>query len=352
MATTQDYINQLKIDKQNLVSMLNGMGVEANDNETFTSLTPKVGKIVTDPILQDKTVEITENKTTNIVADNGYNGLNNVEVITNIPSKEPVLQDKTITITENGTTNIVADSGYDGLNNVDVTVSVEASGGEVPEKGVIIDAYNSEGYPTEISIVGMENIPANFMYFQNMANTHILGYITKINLSDDVKSIGLYSFYKLSSLVKINFPKDVTDTGYGAFNGCNKLSIKTLPENIKTIGQLCFQKNHALIQLSMPGLETISGTSYTQSAFGSSNSLKAVWIGSSLTTTNQYNFYECAKLIKIFIDKPRAQVEKLSGYSTGFTGLPDKVGIVVCNDDAGFMTQAEFDAIDWSTYTG
>ena len=84
MATTQDYINQLKVDKQNLVSMLNNMGVEATDNETFTSLTPKVGKIVTDPILQDKTVEITENGITNIVADEGYNGLNNVEVTTNV----------------------------------------------------------------------------------------------------------------------------------------------------------------------------------------------------------------------------------------------------------------------------
>ena len=86
MATTQDYINQLKIDKQNLVSMLNGMGVEASNNETFTSLTPKVGKIVTDPILQDKSIEITENGTQTITADEGYDGLNNVEVTTNISS--------------------------------------------------------------------------------------------------------------------------------------------------------------------------------------------------------------------------------------------------------------------------
>lgn len=84
MATTQDYINQLKVDKQNLVTMLNNMGVEATDNETFTSLTPKVGKIVTDPILQDKSITITENGTTNIVADEGYNGLNNVDVIVEV----------------------------------------------------------------------------------------------------------------------------------------------------------------------------------------------------------------------------------------------------------------------------
>lgn len=41
----------------------------------------------------------------------------------------PILQDKSVEITENGTTTITADKGYDGLNNVDVTVNVE--GGEV-----------------------------------------------------------------------------------------------------------------------------------------------------------------------------------------------------------------------------
>ena len=86
MVTTQELLDSLKRDKQNLVSMLNNMGVEANDNETFTSLTPKVGKIVSDPVLQDKSITITENGTTNVVADEGYDGLNNVEVVTNVPS--------------------------------------------------------------------------------------------------------------------------------------------------------------------------------------------------------------------------------------------------------------------------
>lgn len=44
---------------------------------------------------------------------------------------EPNLQDKSITLTENGTTNIVADEGYDGLNNVDVTVNVEGGTPEI-----------------------------------------------------------------------------------------------------------------------------------------------------------------------------------------------------------------------------
>ena len=42
MPSTTDYINQLKTDKQNLVNNLVSKGVEANNEETFTSLVPKV----------------------------------------------------------------------------------------------------------------------------------------------------------------------------------------------------------------------------------------------------------------------------------------------------------------------
>lgn len=42
MATTTDYINQLKVDKTNLVNNLVTKGVDATEDETFTSLVPKV----------------------------------------------------------------------------------------------------------------------------------------------------------------------------------------------------------------------------------------------------------------------------------------------------------------------
>lgn len=42
MATTQDYLTQLQTDKQNLVNNLVEKGVEATNDETFTSLVPKV----------------------------------------------------------------------------------------------------------------------------------------------------------------------------------------------------------------------------------------------------------------------------------------------------------------------
>lgn len=45
MATTSEYLTQLQTDKQTLVTKLNEKGIEASDDETFTTLCPKVGDI-------------------------------------------------------------------------------------------------------------------------------------------------------------------------------------------------------------------------------------------------------------------------------------------------------------------
>lgn len=42
----------------------------------------------------------------------------------------PTLQDKSVTITENGTTNVTADTGYDGLSEVEITTNVSGGGSQ------------------------------------------------------------------------------------------------------------------------------------------------------------------------------------------------------------------------------
>lgn len=46
-----------------------------------------------------------------------------------VGGKEPVLQEKSVEITENTTTTITADEGFDGLSKVDITTDVAGSGG-------------------------------------------------------------------------------------------------------------------------------------------------------------------------------------------------------------------------------
>lgn len=93
MPTIQQQLNQLKRDKETLNTMLNTMGVETKGDETFTQLAPLVGKIVADSILQEKTITITENGTTTIIADEGYDGLSDVKITTNVENGSEVVVD-------------------------------------------------------------------------------------------------------------------------------------------------------------------------------------------------------------------------------------------------------------------
>ena len=56
------------------------------------------------------------------------------------------LQDKNITITENTSTNIIADNGYDGLNSVNIITNVEGGGDDelLNQATALIDEINGE----------------------------------------------------------------------------------------------------------------------------------------------------------------------------------------------------------------
>lgn len=112
--------------------------ITANGTYEADAIYDGFGKVtvnVPEPNLQTKTV--TQNGA--VIADSGYDGLEKVNV-----DVQPELQNKTIEITENGTTEVIADSGFYGLEQVTIDVDVEltlqektvtANGEVVPDDG-------------------------------------------------------------------------------------------------------------------------------------------------------------------------------------------------------------------------
>ena len=101
--------------------------------------------------LTDVAIAIRNKKgtTDTIVASNFDTEIESIET----GGGEPNLQSKSITITENGTQNVTADEGYDGLSDVEVITNVP-TGGDIPTKGFVVNEWSSSGYPTKITLVG------------------------------------------------------------------------------------------------------------------------------------------------------------------------------------------------------
>lgn len=81
-------------------------------------------------ILNTKIKSILTEKNTKILPNNIKSGVNILGIYGTYTGETPNLQSKSITIEENGTTTITPDSGYDGLNQVEVTTNVSGSGGK------------------------------------------------------------------------------------------------------------------------------------------------------------------------------------------------------------------------------
>lgn len=255
--------------------------------------------------------------------------------------------------------------------NFDIEITNLPSGGETPSIGFTVDEWTTTGYATKVTIYGMTSIPAGAFYRADNRNL-LQPYLKRVVLPSNVTSIGDSCFSMCSNLVNINLNDGITNIGTSGFNGCQSLLLSKIPssvttlkdnafyncykitpktaENVTTFSKSCFWTCKALTQMSMPKATTISSPATNTGAFYGCTSLKAVWIGSSVTSSGmgRYIFAGCGNLSKIFIDLPRATVESFTNYQYAFMNDTTKTGIVVCNDDAGFMTQTEFDAIDWS----
>ena len=111
-------------------------------------------------------------------------------------------------------------------------------------------------------------------------------------------------------------------------------------------------------QMSFNNVTTIVGGGTGNGAFRNCTSLKAIWIGSAITSSGfgRYVFNGCSNVQKMYINLPRATVEAFTNYRYAFSSSSAsaqtlQTSVIVCNDDNDFITKAQFDAIDWVNYT-
>ena len=128
----------------------------------------------------------------------------------NVPTPSPNLQNKSIEITENGTQTITADSGYDGLNEVEVTTNVSGSGEIAPEEyeqdvelaRSILEDFEKYQELKYIQSTGTQYIDTQ--YYPNQ-DTKIEMVIETINLTNTFVPFGTREDGRLDYIAGINF---------------------------------------------------------------------------------------------------------------------------------------------------
>lgn len=217
----------------------------------------------------------------------------------------------------------------------------------IPDVGFVIKEYDKNGYPTEIKLIGMTNLP-DYAFGAHSTGDNYLNLLTKnlkkVILSDEITTVPYACFQNITTLEEVDF-RNVTAINKAVFYKCSNLKIKTLPDSVHTILGGAFRYS-GITQLSMNGIVILENNGMSHGPFGDCSNLKAIWIGDKLQTISVWIFTNCTNLNKIFINLPRTKVETLSGYSKAFCDDANKINCIVCNDDPGFISKEEFDTID------
>ena len=215
MPSTSDYINQLKKDKENLVSNLVSKGVEANEEETFTSLVPKVLDVKTS---EDLTDELTEQ--TNIISRQETT-IDDIIVALQDKAYDPLLlQEKTVTPSTNEQ-EIVADSDYKGLSKVIINGDSDLKPENI-KAGVNIFGVEGNAKTSDLKIAD-----GSYLFYYGARLNELA---TLLNLCENVTSTRNMFAY-CETLTDLDLSKfdvsNVTDMGQ-MFSNCKALNTLNL----------------------------------------------------------------------------------------------------------------------------
>ena len=197
------------------------------------------------------------------------------------------------------------------------------SGGGTVEKGLVINSWDSEGFATDVSIVGMVEIPNYYFYYaiyyiSDDYKSWLSNVGSNLHFPDNLTRIGENAFYYCTGLGSLNLPSSLTTIGEYAFYGCSKLALTSLPSSLTTIGEYAFYGCSNLALTSLPnGVTRLE--SYT---FQNCSKLALTSLPSNLTTIGKSVFYSCTKLALTSLPNTLTKIDLSAFYKcTSLTNI-------------------------------
>lgn len=134
--------------------------------------------------------------------------------------------------------------------------------------------------------------------------------IVRLEISDQIKSIGNYAFYGCKNIVSVRIPNSVKKIGKAAFASCERLRSVQMGGSVESIGDSAFYSCYALESIRLP-----YGLSYLgEKAFYRCESLACITVPSDVRTMGDSVFAYCKKLVRAEIKAPLAELPSWTFY--------------------------------------
>lgn len=148
--------------------------------------------------------------------------------------------------------------------------------------------------------------PSKFTQFMN-------GTLTTVTEEDLAGATILrdYMFYQQKKLVKVEIPNSVKIIGQNALGSCDNLLKVKMPKLMTSVGEKAFYSAHSLQELEIP-----EGITNLPNYFLLSNSLKKLYIPTTLATTSYLSFMYMSTSYSIYIK----DLSKFCNLELGYNG--------------------------------
>ena len=296
-------------------------------------------------------IRVKKGTTDTILASNFDNEIESIQTT-------PNLQSKSITITTNGTKNVTADEGYDGLSDVSVTTDVPTSS----EMFTITDcSYLFKGSHRSDVIDKLLPFCNGTLSCNRMFDTSDLKSLDLSNFdTSNVTNMG-GMFYQCSSLLSLDLSnldtpnlKDMS----GMFNACSGLTTLDLSSfntsNVTNMGSL-FNNCRKLTTVDLSSFNTSNVTSMSYMFYYCNllTSLDLSNFDTSNVTNMNYMFYYCYVLETL--DISNFDFTKVTSFSSMFANcgksLSSPTTVYVKDEEAQnwILTNSNGRPSTWST---